>query len=150
MPLSKSPFREQSTHLPDSTGDGRAIDVEQYPRTACRDLLIAANQQLLGLIVLVWDNLNVHKDRRLREFIDTHDWITCYFLPAYAPDLNPVEGIWSLLRPSSQVNTASTDPDHLINTLRHGLRQIQYRSNLINGCLAETGLTLTTSRQQRQ
>ncbi|MER6917904.1 IS630 family transposase, partial [Streptomyces spiralis] len=51
---------------------------------------------------------------------------------------------------SSQVNTAFTDPDHLISTLRHGLRQIQYRSNLINGCLAETGLTLTTSRQQRQ
>ncbi|MGW5255257.1 IS630 family transposase, partial [Streptomyces sp. NPDC004012] len=49
-----------------------------------------------------------------------------------------------------QVNTAFTDPDHLISTLRHGLRQIQYRSNLIDGCLAETGLTLTTSRQQRQ
>ncbi|HEY8987067.1 MAG TPA: IS630 family transposase, partial [Streptomyces sp.] len=45
---------------------------------------------------------------------------------------------------------AFTDPGHLISTLRHGLRQIQYHSNLINGCLAETGLTLTTSRQQRQ
>ncbi|MEU6603145.1 IS630 family transposase, partial [Streptomyces flaveolus] len=33
---------------------------------------------------------------------------------------------------------------------RRGLRQIQYRSNLIDGCLTETGLTLTTSRQQRQ
>lgn len=100
--------------------------------------------------VLVWNNLNVHKDRRLRQFIDTHDWIPCYFLPAYAPDLNPVEDIWSLLRRSSQANTAFTDPDHLISTLRRGLLQIQYRSNLIDGCLAETGLTLTTSRQQPQ
>ncbi|GAA3838495.1 hypothetical protein GCM10023083_82630 [Streptomyces phyllanthi] len=100
--------------------------------------------------MLVWDNLNVHRDRRLREFIDTHDWITCYFLPSYAPDLNPVEGIWSLLRRSSQANTAFTDPDHLMSVLRHGLRQIQYRSNLVDGCLSETGLTLTTSRQQRQ
>lgn len=100
--------------------------------------------------MLVWDNLNVHKDRRLREFIDTHDWITCYFLPAYAPDLNPVEGIWSLLRRSSQANTAFTDPENLISTIRRGLRQIQYRSNLINGCLTETGLALTTSRRQRQ
>ncbi|MFF7098465.1 IS630 family transposase, partial [Streptomyces rubradiris] len=40
--------------------------------------------------------------------------------------------------------------DHLMRTLRHGLRQIQYRSNLIDGCLAETGLTLTTSHQQAQ
>jgi hypothetical protein len=66
--------------------------------------------------VLVRDNLNVHKDARLRAFIDTHDWITCYFLPAYAPDLNPVEGLWSLLRRSSQANTAFTDPDHLMRT----------------------------------
>ncbi|AKZ53341.1 transposase [Streptomyces ambofaciens ATCC 23877] len=37
-----------------------------------------------------------------------------------------------------------------MSALRHGLRQIQYRSNLIIGCLAETGLTLTTPRRQRQ
>jgi hypothetical protein len=101
-------------------------------------------------MVLVWDNLNVHKDRRLREFTDTQDWITCYFLPAYAPDLNPVEGVRSRLRRSRQANTAFTVPDHLMSALRHGLRQIQYGSNLINGSLAETGLTLTTPRQQSQ
>ncbi|MFF3877555.1 transposase [Streptomyces sp. NPDC001978] len=47
--------------------------------------------------MLVWDNLNVHKDTRLQAFIDTHEWITSYFLAAYAPNLNPVEGIRSLL-----------------------------------------------------
>ncbi|WRZ44949.1 transposase [Streptomyces sp. NBC_00151] len=132
-------------HVDHQRGGRRSFTWTDY-----RDLLIAAHQQLCGPIVLVWDNLNVHKDRRLREFVDTHDWISCYFLPAYAPDLNPVEGIWSLLRRNSQVNTAFSDPDHLISTLRHGLRKIQYRSNLIDGCLAETGLTSTTSRQQPQ
>ncbi|MER5917298.1 hypothetical protein ABT124_44970 [Streptomyces sp. NPDC001982] len=39
----------------------------------------------------------MHKDTRLQAFIDTHDWITSYFLAAYALDLNPVEGIRSLL-----------------------------------------------------
>jgi hypothetical protein len=37
-----------------------------------------------------------------------------------------------------------------MHALRHGLREIQYRSDLIDGCLAETGLTMTTSRQQSQ
>lgn len=48
-------------------------------------------------------------------------------LPAaqYAPDLNPVEGIWSLLRRGPMANAAFTDPDHLAQTLRHGLRHIQ-------------------------
>ncbi|CAM5710697.1 hypothetical protein SGRIM119S_03195 [Streptomyces griseorubiginosus] len=89
-------------------------------------------------------------DARLRQFIDSHDWISRYLLPAYAPDLNPVEGVWSLLRRSHQASTAFTDPDHLLSALRQGLRQIQYRSNLIDGCLKETDLTLTTSRQQGQ
>lgn len=92
----------------------------------------------------------MHKDRWLWEFIDSHDWVTCHFLPAYAPHLNLVEGIWSLLRRSSQANTAFTDPDHLMHTFRKGLRQIQYRSNVIDGCLIGTGLTLTTTRQQGQ
>ena len=34
----------------------------------------------------------------LREFAATRDWPTIYYLPPYAPDLNPVEGVWSLLR----------------------------------------------------
>ncbi|WP_409062494.1 transposase [Streptomyces sp. SYP-A7185] len=115
-----------------------------------RDLLIAAHRQLNGPIVLVWDNLNVHKDARLQTFIDDHDWITAYFLPPYAPDLNPVESIWSLLRRSCQANTAFTDPDHLINALRRGLRQLQYRSDIIDSCLATTRLTLTTTHRQGQ
>ena len=140
-----TPDYRPKRHADHKRGGRRSFTWTDY-----RDLLIAAHQQLGAPIVLVWDNLNVHKDRRLREFIDTHDWISCYSLPAHAPDLNPVEGIWSLLRRSSQANAAFTDPDHLISTLRHGLRHIQYRDNLINGCLAETGLTLTTSLQQRQ
>ncbi|MGW6055490.1 transposase [Streptomyces sp. NPDC055189] len=64
-------------------------------------------------MVVVWDNLSVHKDARLRAFIDARDWITAVHLPPYAPDLNPVEGVWSLLRRSSQANTAFTDLDHL-------------------------------------
>ncbi|MGN5635815.1 IS630 family transposase, partial [Streptomyces sp. AC154] len=30
-------------------------------------------------------------------------------------------------------------------TLRSGLRHIQYRSNLIDGCLTETGLTIKSA-----
>ncbi|KPI17721.1 hypothetical protein OV450_8014 [Actinobacteria bacterium OV450] len=47
-------------------------------------------------------------------------------------------------------HTAFTDPDHLMRRLRHGLRQIQYRSHLIDGCLTGTGLTPTTPQLQSQ
>ncbi|WP_157228999.1 transposase, partial [Nocardia brevicatena] len=116
--------------------------------TDYRDLLLDAHRRLGGPIVPVWDNLNVHRDAHLRAFIDGHDWIRCYRLPPYAPDLNPVESVWSLLRRSSRANTAFSDPTHLIHTLRHGLRRIQYRPTLIDGCFTATGLTLTTSRRK--
>jgi transposase len=46
-------------------------------------------------------------------------WLTVHQLPAYNPDLNPVEGIWSLLR-RKLANTAFADPDRLIAAVRHG------------------------------
>ncbi len=86
--------------------------------------------------------LNVHKAAGLREFAASRDWLTIYYLPPYAPDLNPVEGIWSLLRRGWLSNVAFSTPEHLVQRIRHGLRHIQYRSHLIDGCLAETGLTI--------
>lgn len=103
-----------------------------------RDLLIAAHLQLGGSIVLIWDNLNTHLAKGVREFVETHDWLTVYQLPAYSPDLNPVEGIWSLLR-RKLANTAFTDPAHLIAAVRRALREIQYQPRLIDGVLTETG-----------
>ncbi|MEZ3181314.1 transposase [Streptomyces pimonensis] len=132
-------------HIDHKRGGRRSFTWTDY-----RDLLTAAHQQLDAPFVLIRDNLNVHLDTRLRAFTDTHDWITAYQLPPYAPDLNPVEGIWSPVRRTGRNNTAFTDPDHLMHVPRRTLRELQYRSETIDGCLAATGPTLTTSRRQAQ
>ncbi|WP_455712273.1 IS630 family transposase [Streptomyces flaveolus] len=142
--------RSRLIYRPRRHADHKSAGRKSFAWTEYRDLLIAAHQQLDAPIVLIWDNLNVHKDRRMRAFIDAQDWLNVYHLPSYAPDLNPVEGIWSVLRRTTQANTAFTDPSHLIRRLRHGLRQIQYRSDIIDGCLTGTGLTPTTPRLQPQ
>lgn len=86
--------------------------------------------------------LNTHRTAGLRDDAAGHDWLTIAQLPSYSPDLNPVEGVWSLLRRDPMANTAFTDPDHLTRTLRRGLAHIQRHPGLIDGCLTETGLTL--------
>jgi putative transposase len=53
--------------------------------------LDGAHQQLGGPVVLVWDGLNTHTSRAMRELIAARDWLTVFQLPAYAPELNPVE-----------------------------------------------------------
>jgi len=121
--------------------DGR----KSFAWTDYRDLIQAAHRQLGGPIVLVWDNLNTHLAAGLRAWIDARDWLIVYQLPAYAPDLNPVEGIWSVLRRTTQANRAFTDPDDLVTAVRQGLRQLQYRPDVLHGCLAGTGLALAPS-----
>ena len=62
-------------------------------------------------------------------------------LPAYAPDLNPVEGVWANMK-NGLGNLAARTVDQLAAIVRNRLKRIQYRPALINGFLGQTGLTL--------
>jgi putative transposase len=105
-------------------------------------LLDAAHQQLGGPIVLVWDNLNTHTSRAMRELIAARLWLTVYQLPAYAPELNPVEAVWSHLK-RSLANLAKRNIGQLAALVKTRLKRMQYRPGLIDGFLAKTGLDLT-------
>jgi putative transposase len=105
-------------------------------------LLDAARQQLGGPVVLVWDNATAHTDAAMRKLIAARSgWLTVFRLPAYAPDLNPAEGVWSHLK-RSLGNLAPRTTGQLAALARTRLKQMQYRPDLLNGFIAETGLVL--------
>ena len=58
-----------------------------------------------------------------------------------APDLNAVEGAWSVMK-SGLGNHAATTPGQLETLVRSRLRAIQRRPGLINALLGQAGLTL--------
>ena len=62
-------------------------------------------------------------------------------LPTYAPELDPAEGIWSLLK-RAIANFAAPGLYYLVRIVRRKLKKIQYRPHLIGGCLTKTGLTI--------
>ena len=70
-----------------------------FTETDYARLLDGAHQQLGGPLVLVWDNLNTHVSRAMRDLIAARDWLTVFQLPPYASELNPVEPVWALPRP---------------------------------------------------
>jgi transposase len=93
-------------------------------------------------VVWVWDNLPVHRAPELADFAaQNKDRLRVYRLPAYAPELNPVEGIWSLLK-RAIANFAAADLAALARMVKRKLKKIQYRPHLIDGCLVGTGLTI--------
>lgn len=110
-------------------------------RDFCR-LAVRARIQLGGPIVLVRDNVRLHLTPGMREFIDRNaDWLTVFHLPAYAPGLNPQEGIGSLVKREFG-NLATADLSQVTRTVRRELKQIQYRPHLVDRRLVGTGLTL--------
>jgi len=78
----------------------------------------------------------------MRTFLDAHpDWLTVVALPAYAPALNPTEGVWAHVKRQLSNHTAWT-VDQLAARVKTLLKRIQYRPDLINGFLGQTDLTL--------
>ena len=117
-------------------GDGKRQGFDERDYAA---LLDAAHQRLRGPIVLAWDNLNTHISARMKRLITARPWLTVYQLPAYAPELNPVEGVWSHLK-RSLANLAKHGLDQLVGLIKTRLKRMQYRPSLIDGYLAKTGL----------
>ena len=119
-------------------GERRSLSEQNYAT-----LLTTAHQRLHGPVILIWDNLNTHLSKRMRVFLDANtDWLTVVRLPAYAPDLNAAEGVWSLLK-RSLGNAIWTGIDDLTHTVKTRLRHLQHRPDALTGCLTQTGLTLT-------
>ncbi|MEU2874710.1 transposase [Streptomyces olivoreticuli] len=105
-------------------------------------MLIRARIQLSDPIVLVWDNVRIHLTAPLWEFIAANaDWLTVFQLPSYAPDLNPQEGIWSMVKRDIG-NLAAAALSQITRAVKRRLKQIQYRPDLVDGCLAGTGLIM--------
>jgi hypothetical protein len=105
-------------------------------------LISAAHHALDAPLIVIWDGLNTHLSHKMRAFTEPRqDWLTVVQLPGYAPDLNAVEGAWSVMK-SGLGNHAARTLDELEAIVRGRLRQIQRRPELISALLGQTGLAL--------
>jgi transposase len=105
-------------------------------------LLDQAHQALHAPMILIWDNLAGHHSRWMQRSIQGRSWLTVHYLPAYAPDLNPVEQVWSHLKRTALANLAALTLDELTRAVRTGLRRIQHHPTLLTAFLAHTGLEI--------
>ncbi|WP_444544898.1 IS630 family transposase [Streptomyces camponoticapitis] len=121
---------------------GRKDEPKGFGWKDYRGLIVRAHIQLGGPIVLVWDNLRMHLVAPLREFFAANTaWLTVFQLPAYAPDLNPQECVWSLVKRDIG-NLAAVDLSQITRVVKRRLKRIQCRPELVDGCLTATGLML--------
>ena len=55
-----------------------------------------ANRDKKMMIIL--DNGPIHKSKKVQRFLQKHPWVELFFLPAYAPEYNPIERFWHWLK----------------------------------------------------
>ncbi|MER5917740.1 transposase [Streptomyces sp. NPDC001982] len=121
---------------------GRRGEPKTFAWRQYRGLIVMTHQQLRTPMVWCWDSLNVHLVKELADFATEHQgWLRIYQLPSYAPELNPAEGIWSLLK-RHLADFAAVDLAHLTHVIKRKLKKIQYRSHLVDKCLPHTGLIM--------
>lgn len=85
-----------------------------------------------GDLVVVWDGLRSHRSRLVKEFVaSTNGRLEIEFLPAYAPELNPVEYLWGYWKKHELPNFCPKDYGELSYYARKALRKMRRRPTLV-------------------
>jgi hypothetical protein len=99
--------------------------------------------ELTGPVVVVWDGGSMHKGDEIRALEGASAGrLILERLPAYAPELNPVEFVWSWLKYSRLNNFAPRDAAQLEGRIVAELTAIRDDQELLRGFVHASGLPL--------
>lgn len=92
---------------------------------------------------LLWDGLGGHWSRRMRAFLATQrHWLVVERLPAYAPELNPVEGLWAQLKGTHLANCGWDTIEAAASAATTGVGEVRRSQPLLFSFLAKARLPL--------
>jgi transposase len=94
-------------------------------------------------VTLIWDGLPSHRSRAMQRFLRRQrKWLVVERLPAYAPDLNPVEQIWGNLKNTELANLCLDTIGEAEKIVDQGLWRIGNETKLAFAFLRHCGLKL--------
>jgi transposase len=92
-------------------------------------------------LLVIWDGGPIHRGQPVRDLLaevgPARLWVER--LPAYAPDLNPDEGIWNYLKRVELRNTCCQSLQHLRDALREAAIRLAQKPDVIQGCIRGAG-----------
>jgi transposase len=93
-------------------------------------------------LLVIWDGSPIHRRVAIKEFLASAAGrgVRVERLPAYAPDLNPVEGSWQHLKHVEMCNLASLDLEALHLELHLAIGRLRQKPNLIRSFFVGAGL----------
>jgi transposase len=91
----------------------------------------------------VWDGLPAHPSKLMQAWLRRQrSWLVVEPLPGYAPELNPVEPLWSSLKGVELANLAADTLAEVIAAAERGIQRIRATHWLPYSFLRHCGLSL--------
>jgi transposase len=100
-------------------------------------------EEVRGKIVVLWDNINIHRSAEVVTFLWLHRRrLTVRRFPPYAPELNPNEGVWDALKNDRLGNYCPTTLDELDRTVTDELERLRDRPEEVLAAIQQTDLPI--------
>jgi transposase len=99
-------------------------------------------REVPGRMVLIWDGAPIYRSQVIKEFLANGAARRIHLepLPAYAPELNPGEGLWAHLKGVELRNVCCFSLPHLWAELRAAVKRVRRKPRMIQGCFQGAGL----------
>jgi transposase len=111
----------------------RAEDVVRFLRLLLR--------KIQGKLLVIWDGSPIHRAKEIKAFLakGATKRLLLAQLPAYAPEVNPDEGVWNLLKRGELKNVCCRDLTHLATELLKAKDRLRHKPELIRSCVRQCG-----------
>ena len=111
----------------------KATDVVRFLRLLLR--------QISGKLLVIWDGASIHRAKEVKDFLKRGAAKRLHLerLPGYAPELNPQEGVWNLLKRSELKNVCCRDVPQVADELRRAKERLRHRREVLRQCFAHAG-----------
>jgi len=97
------------------------------------------SKHLRGRVIVLWDGGSQHKGEAVRRFRNRHPAWTFHRFPGYAPELNPDEFVWKLLK-GAVANSVPKDNAHLKRLIHVPLMRLRQSQKLLWSCIYASDL----------
>ncbi len=108
-----------------------------------REFLSHLMRHVRGNLLVIWDGLAAHRSRLVQQFVaEQRGRIMLERLPAYAPELNPVEYVWGYWKQHELPNLCPDDFAELSGHARRALARMRRRPTLVRAFWKQAELPL--------
>jgi transposase len=93
-------------------------------------------RKIPGKLLIIWDGSPIHRAEVVKQFLASPMGQRVHLerLPGYAPDLNPQELVWNLLKRRELKNLCCRDLTHLRHELVRAKERLRHRQDILQHC----------------